>query len=472
MKCRRGPFRAICVTFTVLLAALTSVQLAEATAGEEDWLGGGDEVRQSSQLPAVSENPSWSAGISAHLNYLALTPSSYMTGEYASAHTENPDSPYYTPEGDQEGRSSLLARGSPSNANAINEWLAAPFHASGILRPGLQQVAFARDPSNGYAGLDVISGWSGSVPPAQVLFPGPGSTIDLTRFGGELPTPIETCEAQHSADYSSAGLPLIALLTESPEAGLSASLTAPDGSRSSSDDDLCVVTADNFVSSDSIYGPTGESILSGDRAVLVIPRQPLRAGTYSVEISQPGRPAIAWSFSSDPAGPDPEEPDPEEPGPEQPDPEEPGPEDPDPEGPGGPGPEQPQPGGPGPGQPAPVESALTLAGFTPPIPRSRSTWWQEGVSSECASCSVAVDFSRPNFARRYVSLALDNTDGIAPAAFEVLCTGHPSRTYDVEVGRIRTVAARIRRRGASHVTVKVDAEIVSERTFRPHLRRR
>jgi hypothetical protein len=429
---RRGSsaLRVACLVCTVFLALLSASQPVTASVGPEDWLGRVNEIRQSSQLPPVSENSSWNAGITAHLTYLELTPPGYMSGEYASAHTENPESPYYTPEGDQEGRSSDLAYGSSSNVDAIDEWLAAPFHAIGILRPGLQQVGFARDPSSGYAGLDVINGWSGSVPPTQVLFPGLGSTIDLTRFGGESPTPIETCEAQHSADYSSAGLPLIALLTESPEAGLSASLTGPDGSSSSDDDDLCVVTANNFVSSDPIYGSTAESILAGDRAVLVIPRRPLRAGTYSVDISQPGRPDIAWSFNSSP-------------------------------------PSEPTPGGPesGPVQPGPVE-------FTRLIPRSRPPTGQRGDSGECVSCSVEVEFLRPNFARHVVSLVLDNSDGSGPASFEVLCSGRPRRTYDVGVGGVSTVTVRLRGRGASHVTVKVGSEIVSERTFRPHFRRR
>lgn len=285
-----------------MVLALILVPGRAYAGSETDWLGRINEIRQGSQLPAVTENGAWSAGIAAHLNYLAQTPASYRTGAYASAHTENPASPYYSLEGDIEAGTSDLTSGSSSNLGAINEWLAAPFHAIGMLRPGLQQVAFAREEPGGAAGLDVISGLSGSSPTQQVLFPGPGSTIDLSRFGGESPTPIETCEAQHlGADYSSAGLPLIALLTEPPDPGLSASLTQPDGSQVvSSGNDLCVVTANNFTSSDAIYGPAGQSILSSGMAVLVIPRRPLIAGRYGVDIAQPGRSDIAWSFNSAP----------------------------------------------------------------------------------------------------------------------------------------------------------------------------
>ena len=276
------------------------------TTDPTDWLGRVNDIRVASGVPAVTENTSWTAGIAAHLNYLAQTPASLRTGPYASAHTENPASPYYTPDGSLEGsRSDLVLGGSTSNVGAINAWLMAPFHAIGILRSGLQQVAFYRDPSTGMAGLDVIGGLSAPPSGAVVLYPGPGATDDLTRFGGESPSPIETCTAaKPGADYSAPGLPLIALLTQSPTSDLSATLTDPSGAvLSSSSDNLCVVDANNFTSSDTVYGPTGAAILAADNAVLVIPRIPLVAGPYTVTISQGGQADITWSFLSAPATP-------------------------------------------------------------------------------------------------------------------------------------------------------------------------
>jgi hypothetical protein len=293
----------LCAAIGVMLVAVLSLGAASSRAvSETDWLGRVNEVRQGSQLPPVSDNSAWSGGIAAHLRYLGLTPPSYLTGEYADAHTENPASPYYSEDGDKEARRSDLAFGSSSNLNAIDEWLAAPFHAIGMLRPSLQQVAFARESPSGRAGLDVISGLAPPGAPQLVLFPGPGSTIDLARFGGESPTPIETCEAQHpGADYSSAGLPLIALLTEPAAPGTLATMTQPDGIQvASSQNELCLVTASNFTTSDGIYGPTAREILEADNAVLVIPRRPLTAGTYAVDIAQPSRADIAWSFVSNP----------------------------------------------------------------------------------------------------------------------------------------------------------------------------
>jgi hypothetical protein len=288
----------------VLLLGLITAATAQRAAAQDDsdWLGRINEIRIASGLAPVVDEPIWSAGILAHLEYEAHTPAGYFTGEYQSAHTENPESPYYSEAGAKEAGSSDLGSGS-SNVAAIDQWLGAPFHAIGMLRPNLTKVAFGRN-AGGAAGLDVISGlgewWA--VPPQQVLFPGAGSTIDLSRFLGEAPSPIETCEAEHpGADYGSPGLPLIALLTEPPSPNLSATLMRPDGTRvTSSGPDLCVVTEHSFVTSDQIYGPTGRAILSGDAAVFVIAREPLVEGAYSVDIVQPNRPDVVWSFQSKP----------------------------------------------------------------------------------------------------------------------------------------------------------------------------
>ena len=286
------------------LGALLLLTLAVAPPSAEavtrsDWLGRINEIRSASQLPPVVEEQAWSAGILAHLNYMWKTPENLLEG--VSAHSETPASPYYTPEGAKEAESSDLGGGN-TNVEAIDNWLSAPFHAVGMLRPGLEKVAFARVQGTGNAGLDVISGLNEVAPPRLVQFPGPGSTIDLAYYTGESPPPIETCLAEHpGANYDHAGLPLIALLTDEPDPGISATMSLPDGSRiSSAGDDLCVVTASTFVTHDAIYGSTGKSILSTDKAVFLVPRAPLVAGRYSVTISQPGQPDIAWSFNSEP----------------------------------------------------------------------------------------------------------------------------------------------------------------------------
>lgn len=285
-----------------VLSGGTAVGVRPATAATNpDWLDRINVYRTASGLATVTEQPAWSTGISNHLTYLARTPASYRTGSYQSAHTENPNSPYYTQDGAKEaGASDLFEGGVSTPIEAVDGWLTAPFHAVGMLRPNLTQVAFAHDAGQGSAGLDVISGLSGSgTSTAPVLYPGNGMTTNLTSFTGESPSPVESCPAPVGRSY---GLPLVALLPSTPDPALTADLQAPDGSKSSSGAGLCVVDQHTFRSSDPVYGPTGAQILQGDRAVFLVPSAPLTAGRYWASIHQPNQPDIRWSFVVAPQG--------------------------------------------------------------------------------------------------------------------------------------------------------------------------
>jgi hypothetical protein len=276
------------------------VRPARAATSAPVWLATINYWRAATGLPPVTDNPAWDQGLLNHFIYLKKTPAQYMTGQYASLHTENPASPYYTASGAQEAASSDLAPGASTDLGALDEWLAAPFHAIGMLRPDLTEVALAV--GDGTGGLDVISGLNGDFQQtAPILYPGPGSTTSLLDFGGELPDPTETCGWQ--GDH--VGLPLIVMLVSAPSPGLSATLTGPSGGpESSAAKTLCVVDQFTYHSTDTIYGPTGLNILQGGNAVLLIPRRPLLVGSYAVSVSQPGQADIDWSFRAGrPPGP-------------------------------------------------------------------------------------------------------------------------------------------------------------------------
>ena len=277
---------------------MSPVNARASSTASLDWLSAVNYWREAAGLAPASDQPAWDLGIQHHLTYLEDTPASYRTGQYASAHTENPQSPYYTSDGATEGGDSDLDLGGvQTDLAAIDEWLTAPFHAIGMLRAQLTQVAFAED-SAGFAGLDVIQGLDYNNPAATspILYPGPGSTTTLPAASdGESPSPLETCGWQGMR----VGLPLVALLTQAPAAGLTASLSGPAALESTSNGSLCVVDQNTYHASDPVYGPTGLSILQGDKAVLLIPRTPLADGTYSVDIKQSGQPDITWAFSAE-----------------------------------------------------------------------------------------------------------------------------------------------------------------------------
>lgn len=270
----------------------------QASRAVPDWLATINRYRTAAGLAAVSDHPAWDVGLEHHLTYLETTPSQYFTGQYQSAHTENPGSPYSSADGQAEAGYSDLVQGVAfSPLQAINEWLTAPFHAIGMLRAQLRQVALADAPTTGDAGLDVIQGLNYKLPAATtpILFPGPGVTTDLLTFGGERPDPLETCAWQESPPV---GLPLIIMLPRAPARALSASHTGPTGTESNANGRLCVVDEHTYHSSDPVYGPNARYILSADHAVVLIPREPLTGGSYSARVRQPGTPDIHWTFSA------------------------------------------------------------------------------------------------------------------------------------------------------------------------------
>ena len=275
----------------------TGVVVAKAPPGgfptlsaNATWLEAVNWYRVGSGLDPAVEEPTWSQGIASHLHYLAATPPGLLTGQYANVHFENPASPFFTPEGENAGRTSNLAFGSTSERDAIDIWMSGPMHGIAVLRQGTTRMAFARDAGTATAGLDVLRGQTAAAVPRTVVFPGPNKAVSLKTYGNEVPKILETC------GYASAGLPLFALLTAAPVPGLSAQLTLPTGVTNIAPNDLCIVDEHTYTSSDAVYGAIGKAILQADNAVVLVPRNPLQNGHYTANIQQPGRPDIVWSF--------------------------------------------------------------------------------------------------------------------------------------------------------------------------------
>lgn len=264
-----------------------------------DWLATINLYRTAAGLAAVRDHPAWDLGLEHHLTYLESTPLQYRTGRFQSSHIENPLSPYYSADGAAEaGYSDIVQGAAATSVQAVKEWLTAPFHAIGMLRAQLRQVALADAPSSGDAGLDVIQGLNYEVPAATrpILFPGPGVKTDLLTFGGERPDPLETCGWEPTP---AVGLPLIIMLPRAPGRAVSASVTGPTGIESSANGRLCVVDEHTYHSSDPVYGPNARYILRVDHAIVLVPRDPLRPGRYAVSVRQPRSPVIHWTFSAD-----------------------------------------------------------------------------------------------------------------------------------------------------------------------------
>ncbi|HEX7405352.1 MAG TPA: CAP domain-containing protein [Candidatus Nanopelagicaceae bacterium] len=260
------------------------------------WLANLNYYRQSAGLNPVTEDKQRSASVKKHMVYLVMSDPKYFTGAYSNAHSENPASPYYTIQGANNG-DELTSNQSGSEAEAIDSWMVAPFHATGLMREGLKTVGFARvfNPATGSYdfGMSIFNNLS-QVQTKVITFPGNGSLSRLDSFQGENPDPRQGCGANWE-QYK--GFPIWVSLLTSPPSQISAVLTPPAGNVLASPSDVCVITERNFVSTDSVYGPTGKSILTSQHLVLIIPKAPLKPGVQNVTLSMQGHASISWAFT-------------------------------------------------------------------------------------------------------------------------------------------------------------------------------
>jgi hypothetical protein len=275
-------------------AGLLAAALVSTTAGAAnpvplfitptaDWLTTVNYYRAMANVGPVVADPAMSAGAESHSCYMLYN---------GISHDEVPGLTGYTAEGDIAGNSGNVAVSSVIGTSArshVELWMSGPFHAIGVLRPRLHSAGFGKCDLPGTptwhsaATLDVIRGLANEPRPGEpILFPGNGTTTNLDRFVVESPNPLSFCGWSGQA-----GLPIIAML---PEAATSptATVTGPNGPI-----DVCVLSGANT-------SGVAQAILSGDNAVVVVPRTVLAQGSYSVTVGTTAR-QVNWSFAVDPS---------------------------------------------------------------------------------------------------------------------------------------------------------------------------
>jgi uncharacterized protein YkwD len=274
---------ALGVLSSVPRAAPSPVHLVTAPAASTPWLDRLNSWRASTGLSTLTENPTWSQGDAAH----AL----YMVKNNLVTHYETPGVPYYTTAGDTEARNSNIQVSSStgtSDVQAIDWWMAAPFHAMNMMDPRLTQTGFGsyRDtttsPWQEGGALDTIQGNSFSGGSYPVYFPGNGATEPLTTYGGgEFPDPLQACPG-----YSApTGLPVFI------EVGGNVNTTAGSVHSFTGNGTAlnhCVIDSSNSAVGSYLYTRGG---------VILIPQQPLLAGVrYAVALTVNGT-LYTWSFT-------------------------------------------------------------------------------------------------------------------------------------------------------------------------------
>jgi hypothetical protein len=257
-----------------------------------DWLTALNFYRALAGVGPVTENAFFSAGDALH--------ATYMVNEDVIAHSEDPSSPFFTPEGDAAANNSNLTATSDPDASpnwAVDSLMRAPFHGVGFIDPRLIESGFgiAHDTSGSIqtaAAIDVLSNRA-SDPPAglafPLIFPGNGTTVPLDSYpGNESPEPLTSCPGYEAPT----GLPLIVQLDTVP------SVTTSSLARAGTALEHCIFDSTTYVNPDPAMQSLGRQVLAARSAIFLIPRETLTPGTYDVSITTGGSP-IAWSFTVD-----------------------------------------------------------------------------------------------------------------------------------------------------------------------------
>lgn len=238
--------------------------------------------RAASGLGPVVDNAGGQAG--------AVTHSCYMLRNQELTHTERPGASGFTVVGRQAGENGNVAMSSAVQTDRFfgELWLSGPYHALGLLRPGLRSVGVGRCDNETFPlwrsalTADLTdTDWSRQQVAAPVMFPGDGSTVSMNRFITEVPNPLAGC------GWSTAGLPLIVSMPE-PSLTAAASLTNSAGRPV----ETCVLTAGNDPNA------SGRAILGAANAVVVIPKDTLPDDRFTVSVSTETR-NVSWSFTVD-----------------------------------------------------------------------------------------------------------------------------------------------------------------------------
>ena len=214
-------------------------------------------------------------------------------------HSEEPNNPWYTPEGLAAAQSGNLMASSDIEASdryAVDAWMQAPFHAVGILDPALIKVGFGsyREADGGLqmgATLDILRGL-GEIPQTvryPVMWPTNGATVPIGDYWGEYPDPLTSCPGYRAPS----GLPIILQVGAGNRTPVVGAHTLMRGKTLM---DSCVFTESTYDHPDRVARDLGRAILDQRDAIILIPREPLTPGaSYTVVIEVDGQ-IFSWTF--------------------------------------------------------------------------------------------------------------------------------------------------------------------------------
>ncbi|WP_295814436.1 CAP domain-containing protein [uncultured Deinococcus sp.] len=242
-------------------------------------------VRALAGVAAVTGEPDWAPGCTAHARYLVRTD----RGE----HREDPASPHRTAAGETcaAGHYFVSSQADSGAERAVAYWATGAFHLPQLIDPRLSRAALgvAHDDSGtvqSAAVLDVQRGLEGTGT-YPVRFPAPGRVSPYTVAAtSEWPDPMASCQGNPGP----LGAPVALLL--GPDTTVRAAALKVNGRPVAA----CLLTAQTFQGTSEADTTAGRSVLAAQGSAVLLPRRPLPTGA-SVRVSfltSAGR--VSWAF--------------------------------------------------------------------------------------------------------------------------------------------------------------------------------
>jgi uncharacterized protein YkwD len=295
----------LAITPAVSEAAIALPEGADRRAPKEvagaEWLERVNYYRRLANVAPVEASAVLDDGALKHARYLIENYAQLIRKGAdlgAAAHDEDGSMRWYTPEGRAAAQRGNIYEGCgklPKPAELIDGWINTPFHRLGIIDPRSSHAGYGMYERGGcwVAVLDLrrIGPVSrvAATSNGAVMFPGDRTEISLKSFdGSEWPAPLPGCPGY----LPPVGLPITIQGVEASDIRV-----VSHSLRSASFDlESCVFTAGSYTNPDSGHQRAARSALEADRAIVVIPREPLQPGkTYQVSITTTDR-TFRWSF--------------------------------------------------------------------------------------------------------------------------------------------------------------------------------
>lgn len=249
--------------------------------------------RALSHLAPVTENEVWSRGDALHARY--------MVKNDEAGHSENPEKPFYSKEGEDAAKNGNVFVSSLQDTDSrvpVNFWMTGPFHMVAILDPELRVSGFGeyREAGGSWAygaTLEVGRGREalGADFRVPVRYPEEGETLPNLTFGGnEFPDPLTSCPGYKAPT----GAPIVLMIgagDKTPAVTASFLVDEKNGQYPH-----CLLDETRYVNSNSSLQSTGRLVLGSRDAIVLLPRAPLKPNLqYRVTIVESGR-TYTWSF--------------------------------------------------------------------------------------------------------------------------------------------------------------------------------